>query len=125
MGVFIGYGDVGVWASNRERDAFLDWFADNRYALDDPRRHYCQSEAQQWMGYCIDLEDLIPRGEHLGLTGEEYSAAAVNFRPDVAQLLGIIDSITRGEWLIRIDMEASCKWMTRVRTAQPCWRSTC
>jgi hypothetical protein len=110
MGAFIGYGDVGVWANNRERDAFLDWFADNRCAPGDSRWQYCKSEAQRWTGRCIDLENLIPKGEQLGLTGEEYSQAAVTFWPHVAQLLGIIDSITRGEWLICVDSNAAVNW---------------
>jgi hypothetical protein len=41
MGAFIGYGDIGVWASNSERDAFLDWFAKNRCAFGDARWEYC------------------------------------------------------------------------------------
>jgi hypothetical protein len=110
MGAFIGYGDVGVWATNRERDAFLDWFADNRSAPGDARWEYCKSEAQRWPGRCIDLEDLIPQGEHLGVTREEYSQAASTFWPHVAQLLGILESLTRGEWQIRVDSKAAVHW---------------
>ena len=32
MGAFLGLGKTGVWASNRERDALLDWFAEHRLA---------------------------------------------------------------------------------------------
>jgi hypothetical protein len=110
MGAFIGYGHVGVWANNRERDAFLDWFADNRCVPGDPRWEYCKSEAQRWIGTGIDLKDLIPKGEHLALSGEEYSQAAASYWPQVAQLLGIIDSITRGEWQIRVDSKAANDW---------------
>ena len=110
MGAFIGYGEVGVWASNAERNAFLDWFADNRCALGDARWNYCRSEAQRWTGRCIELAELIPTGELLNVTGDEYSKAAVTFWPHVAQLLGIIHSITRGEWPVRIDSRAAIDW---------------
>jgi hypothetical protein len=110
MGAFIGYGDIGVWASNGERDAFLDWFAENRCSHGDSRWEYCKSDAQRWSGRCIDLEDLIPTGEQLGFTEAEYSRAAVEFWPHVAQLLNIVEAITRGEWLIRVDSRVSIDW---------------
>jgi hypothetical protein len=110
MGAFIGYGDVGVWANNRERDAFLDWFADNRCIPGDSRWEFCKFDGNRWTGCGIDLEDLIPVGQHLELTGEEYSQAEVTFWPPVAQLLGIIDSITRGEWQIRVDSKVAVNW---------------
>lgn len=110
MGAFIGYGDVGVWASNRERDAFLDWFADNRCSPGDSRWKYCKSEAQRWTGRCIDLEDLLPRGQFLGLIPDEHAQAAVAYWPHVAQLLGIIELITRGEWQFRVDSRAAVDW---------------
>ncbi len=110
MGAFLGFGDVGVWANNRERDAFLDWFAENRCELGDTRYEYCKSGAQRYTGRCIELEELFNDGELLELKSEEYSAAAERFWPHVAQLLGIIDSITRREWQIRVDSCASIDW---------------
>jgi hypothetical protein len=110
MGAFLGYGDVGVWASNRERDAFLDWFADHRCLKGDPRWAFCKSEANRWPGCCIELAELIPEGEYLYLTPDEYSHAAATFWPHVAQLLGIVDSITHGDWLIRVDSKAAVDW---------------
>jgi hypothetical protein len=110
MGAFIGYGDIGVWADNRERDAFLDWFAAHRCSEGDARWIYCKSDAQRWMGRCIDLEDLIPQGQILEISSEEYDRAATVNWPDFARLLGIIESITRGEWLLRVDMQASNDW---------------
>lgn len=110
MGAFIGYADVGVWANNAERNAFLDWFAENRCVTGDSLWEYCKFEGHRWNGYCIDLEDLVPKGVHLSLTDEEYSNAAKTFWPHVAQLLGIINSITTGEWQIRVDSKASVNW---------------
>jgi hypothetical protein len=110
MGAFIGYGDVGVWATNRERDAFLDWFAENRCVPGDARWKYCKSDAQRWMGRCIDLEDLLPPGNFLFLTDEERSQAASAFGLHVAQLLHILDSITRGEWELRVDSAEATSW---------------
>lgn len=110
MGAFIGYGDVGVWANNRERDAFLDWFADHRCAPGDSRWEFCKSEGNRWTGCCIKLDTLIPPGEILLITDEEYDRAKATYWPHVAQLLGIIESITRGEWKIRIDSRESIDW---------------
>jgi hypothetical protein len=110
MGAFIGYGDIGVWANNRERDAFLDWFADHRCAIGDARWVYCKSEAQRWTGRCIELEDLLPKSNVFSITDVEYNDAATTFWPHVAQLLGIIESITRGEWRIRIDSGDAIDW---------------
>lgn len=110
MGAFIGYGDVGVWANNRERDAFLDWFAENRCSPGDSRWEYCKSDAQRWTGRCIDLDELLPRGQLLGLTLDEYSQAALTYWPHVAQLLGIIGTISRGDWQIRVDSRAAVDW---------------
>jgi hypothetical protein len=108
MGAFIG--DVGVWASNRESDAFLDWFAENRCAPGDPRWEYCRSEGNRWTGCCIELENIIPVGEVFVLSDDEYDAAAGIYGPHIAQLLGIIESITRGEWQIRCDNKAATRW---------------
>lgn len=110
MGAFIGYGDTGVWASNGERDAFLDWFAAHRCHEGDDRWEYCKSDGQRWSGRCIDLEDLIPKGEVLEITSEEYDQAATEHWPDFARLLGIIESITRGQWHIRVDTKAANDW---------------
>ena len=112
MGAFIGYGEVGVWASNAERNAFLDWFADNRCTPNDPRFEFCRSEGHRWTGCCIELEELVARGETLGLTEAEHSEASKMHSPHVAQLLSIIDSITRGEWQITVDSKAAVDWRT-------------
>lgn len=110
MGAFIGYGEVGVWASNRERDAFLDWFADHRCTPGGARWEYCKSEAQRWTGRCIDLEELIPKGEILEISQQEYTRAAEEHWPHVAQLLRIIESLTRREWQIRVDSKDAINW---------------
>jgi hypothetical protein len=110
MGAFIGYGEIGVWASNSERNAFLDWFAANRCPPGDPRRDFCEGEGNRWSGCCIDLSELLPEGEPLQLTEEEYSQAKDAYWPNLAQLLSIIDSITRREWRIEIDSKAAISW---------------
>lgn len=110
MGAFIGYGDVGVWASNGERNTFLDWFAAHRCIQGDAHWEYCNSEAQRWTGRCIDLSDLIPKGEILEITNDEYAQAVAEHWPDFARLLGIIESITRGDWHLRVDMKESMDW---------------
>jgi hypothetical protein len=110
MGAFIGYGDIGVWANNGERDTFLDWFAAHRCKEGDPRWEYCKSGAQRWSGRCIDLDDLIPKGEVLEITDDEFQQASAEYWPDFARLLGIIESITRGDWHLRVDMKASNQW---------------
>ena len=110
MGAFIGYGDACVWANNRERDAFLDWFADNRCAVDDSRYPFCKSEGNRWTGCGIDLHQLIPQSEVFAITDDEYDQAAATYWPHVAQLLGNVESITEGEWKIRVDSRAAIDW---------------
>jgi hypothetical protein len=110
MGAFLGYGDIGVWASNSERDAFLNWFADNRCTPHDAKWEYCKSEGQRWMGRCIDLEDLIPRGEVLEVTDAERTMATARFGLCMGPLLGIISQITRGEWGHMISSKEAVNW---------------
>jgi hypothetical protein len=108
MGAFIGYGDTGVWVSNAERDGFLDWFAAHRCQPDDAHWEYCMSEGHRWPGCCIPLEELIPRGESFLASEEELAAAATEFWPGLAQLLGVVGQITRGEW--RHDVSKAFNW---------------
>src|SRR5688572_15833578 len=98
MGAFLGYGDVGVWAGNAERDTFLDWFAEHRCASGDARWRFCKSDANRWPGCCIDLSVIIPREDVFKVTPEERAAATAQFGPDFAALLDIIGAITRGAW---------------------------
>jgi hypothetical protein len=110
MGGFIGYGERGVWASNGERNTFLDWFAEHRCAPGDPHWEYCKSGAQRWSGACVELANLIPEGTVFEVSSEEYDRAAIEKWPDFARLLGIIESITRGEWSLEANDRASNRW---------------
>jgi hypothetical protein len=110
MGAFIGYDKVGVWANNRERDAFLDWYAAHRCEPHDVRWEYCKSEAQRWTGCWIQLDELIPRGEIFVVSEIERANAAVEFWPLVAKLLGIISEITRGEWRHLVSSKEAVGW---------------
>jgi hypothetical protein len=110
MGAFLGYDDVGVWASNAERDAFLDWFAAHRCAPGERRWEFCKSARNRWMGCCIELSALIPRGMTFAVTPAEQASAAEEFWPDVGTLLGIVSQITRGEWTHLVGSEEAIGW---------------
>ena len=110
MGAFIGYGEVGVWANNRERDAFLDWYAAHRCTSHDAGWEYCKSEAQRWTGRCMELDELIPRGKVFTVSEAERAAAAAEFWPDVARLLDIISQITRDEWHHLVSSTEAIDW---------------
>jgi len=110
MGAFIGYDKTGVWANNRERDAFLDWYADHRCRPHDERWEYCKSEAQRWTGCCIELGELIPLGELFEISDAERADAATIFWPHVALLLDIISQITRGEWRHSVSSREAIDW---------------
>jgi hypothetical protein len=112
MGAFLGYGDIGVWATNEERHVFLDWFAEHRCGWGDTRWEYCMNEAQRWMGRCIDLDELLLPSEILGLTDDEYKQA-VEFGLVVAKLLRIINATARREWNIRVDSVEATSWRGR------------
>ena len=110
MGAFIGYEDTGVWASNRERDAFLDWFAAHRCQPGDERWVYCKSEAQRWTGRCIELGELIPRGEVLDISDAERIDAITELGPHTARLLGILSEITYGKWHHSVGSKEAVDW---------------
>ncbi len=63
MSAFIGRGDIGIWASNRERDAVLDWFAEYRCSIGDRRWQWCKDGSQRWPGRCIDLTEALQNDE--------------------------------------------------------------
>ena len=69
-------------------------------------------------GSYIDLVDLIPPGSVLKISGEEYDQAAAEYWPDVARLLEIIESITRGKWHLRVDSNESNNWRRDWRVTQ-------
>jgi hypothetical protein len=110
MGAFLGYDNVGVWASNRERDAFLDWFAAHRCSSGDATWQFCKSEGNRWTGCCIELDELIPRGTLFEASREEQASAAVEFWPEVGILLKIVGQITRGEWKHLISSREAIDW---------------
>lgn len=98
MGAFIGYDRVGVWANNQERNDFLDWYAEHRCQRGDPIWDYCKSEGQRWTGCCVDLVDIVPRGQSLIVSDTEYDEAVKEYGPSVAKLLRIIAGIISGRW---------------------------
>jgi hypothetical protein len=123
MGAFLGYEDVGVWASNAERDAFLDWFAEHRCAAGDPRWAFCPSKANRWPGCCIDLSDIIPRGEALEVTSGERTALVAAHAADFAVLLDIVSAITRGEWTHRNGSKEAVHWRPEAKAREAKWRA--
>jgi hypothetical protein len=76
------------------------------------------SEAYRWMGCCIPLNDLIPKGELFEVSDVERSAAILTFGADVAQLLGIISQITRDEWPYTVDSWDAVDWRESKRNIQ-------
>jgi hypothetical protein len=59
---------------------------------------------------CIELAELIPEGTVFEVSSEEYDRAAAEQWPDFARLLGIIESITRGEWPLEANNRTSNRW---------------
>ena len=123
MGAFLGYDDVGVWASNGERDAFLDWFAEHRCAPGDPRREFCTSEGNRWPGCCIELGEIIPRGEVFEITPGERAAAAAEGWPAFAALLDVIAAITRGEWTHLVSSKEAVHWRPEATARLARWQA--
>jgi hypothetical protein len=123
MGAFLGYDDVGVWASNGERDTLLDWFAEHRCTPGDARWEFCKSEGNRWPGCCIDLNDIIPRGEVFSVSPAERSAAAAQHWPDFAVLLDIISAITRGEWTHLVSSNEAVNWRPEAKARGARWQA--
>jgi len=118
MGAFIGYGQRGVWANNRERDAFLDWFADHRCVRGDAAWEFCKSEGNRWTGCCIELSDLIPSDETFSATEAELERAAQDYWPDVVQLIQIIADISRGRWQYAVDSKEAVDWRESITSRE-------
>ena len=112
MGAFIGLGTIGVWASNRERDALLDWFAEHRCSPGDARWEWCKSGGQRYPGNCIDLSELLQANEVFHVTDKEAEAAALIYGVNFGLLLGLVAQVHRGEWLHKVDSSESVRWHT-------------
>ncbi len=103
MGAFIGKSDVGVWASNGQRNELLDWIAENRCSRGDERWQWCKNAAQRWSGRGLDLSELMEAGEGFHVSDSELLAAADKYSPSLAKLLKRVEQISRGEWLHTVD----------------------
>jgi len=110
MGAFLGLGKTGVWASNRERDALLDWFAEHRCFLGDARWEWCKYGGQRYPGRCIQLSELLLPDEVFHVTEAEAEAASLIYGETVDHLLRIVEQVRRGEWLYKIDSTESIRW---------------
>ena len=110
MGAFFGNGQTGVWASNRERDALLDWFAEHRCMPGDPRWEWCKYGGQRYPGRCIQLSELLLPDEVFHVTEAEAEAASLIYGETVGHLLRIVEQVRRGEWLYKIDSTESIRW---------------
>lgn len=123
MGAFLGYDNVGVWASNRERDSFLDWFAEHRSVPGDPCWQFCKSEANRWAGCCIELGEMIPPGDVFQSSPDERAAAAAQYGTDFAALLDIISAITRGQWKHLVGSKEAVEWRPGAIKREARWQA--
>ena len=110
MGAFLGYGDRGVWANNRERDAFLDWFADHRCQPGDAAWQFCKSEGNRWTGCGIELSELLPANVAFGVTEAECEAASQEYWNAIGELLRIVAEISEGQWQHLVDSNEAAEW---------------
>ncbi|WP_166828866.1 hypothetical protein [Thalassoroseus pseudoceratinae] len=110
MGAFIGYGNRGVWVSNDERDAFLDWYASHRCRWDDVRWRFCKHHSRRWPGNGIELGELIPRGERFTVSDFELQRAAAKHDSAVGKLLRVIVDITHAKWKHLADSSEAVCW---------------
>jgi hypothetical protein len=109
MGAFIGYDNRGVWANNRERDAFLDWFGDHRCKNGDVTWEFCKSDANRWTGCGIELAELL--GDHtFTVTDAECESAVQAYWPAVGQLLRIVADISSGRWQHSVSSTEAVNW---------------
>ena len=118
MGAFIGTGDVGIWASNGERNDFLDWFAENRCSPDDTRWQWCKSEAQRWNGRCLDLSEFLPPDEVFHVSEAELREAR-KYGPQMLELLKRVQETASGEWLYTENTNESVTWRPPRLSAAP------
>jgi hypothetical protein len=108
MSAFIGYGEIGVWTTNAERDEFLDWFAANRCEVHDTRWQYCKCPGNRFMGCDLELNDIIPKGRLFEVSEQELADAA-----HLAGLLRVIGQIARDEWHYNASSPQATGWPAR------------
>ena len=109
MGAFIGTGNIGIWASNGERNDFLDWFADNRCSPGDARWQWCKDAAQRWSGRCIDLSEFLRPGGAFHVSEAELLAAQ-QYGDCLPKLLMHLQEISRGEWHYTVTSSEAVRW---------------
>lgn len=118
--VFIGKGDTGIWVSDRERDAFLTWFAENRAGSDDGNcSHVPFSQSQH--RFCLDC--FVPHGQVLRISKPELEAAVKDYWPNFVLLLHIVSNITKGEWLHGIKSREALAWRPKSFASSEKWNS--
>jgi hypothetical protein len=123
MEAFVGYGDIGVWASDSERDAFLDWFMKHRCEPRDSRWEFCWSESNRQAGIRIELNNLVPRGEVLEVSARDRFSVSQKYSPEFVLLLDIIAAITRGEWTHLISSTEAIVWRSEAVVRQAKWQA--
>ena len=114
MGAFIkrrSKGDrIGIWVSNGDRNAFLDWFAEHRCQPDDAEWNFCMCPGNRWSGCGLDLDELLPDQQTLEFTEEELRNSLTHSRSRFARMLHIFAQISKGEWKYSLGSEEAVTW---------------
>jgi hypothetical protein len=90
----------------------------SRIIAGDARWEFCKSEGNRWAGCCIELSEIIPRGDAFAVSPAERSAAAAEHWPDFAALLDIVSAITRGEWKHLVSSKEAVDWRPEAKARE-------
>jgi hypothetical protein len=115
MGAFIersSKGDrIGIWVSNGDRDAFLDWFAEHRCQPHDAEWNFCMSPGNRWSGCGLDLDKLLLSDQQpLELAEAELRDLSPDYQARFARMLQVLAQICTGEWKHHLGSEEAHSW---------------
>ena len=116
MSAFIGKGSPGerpgIWVTNGERDALIDWFIANRCQPQDEPWKLSHEWLKDSSGLGLNLDELPSSWLPLIFSEAETSDAAGTLGQRFATLLRIVAQITRGEWTYTIKSDEAISWWT-------------
>ena len=114
MGAFVGKGASGerpgIWVTNGERDALIDWFIANRSQPQDEQWKLIHEGTKDCTGLGLDLDELPSDWLPLTISEAETNAAVASSGQRFATLLGIIAQISNDEWKYSIRSEEAVSW---------------
>lgn len=95
--VYLYKGQHGIRVTDRERNAFVEWYANHRCRRGSPRWDFAQSTRFRTL-HGVDLEEFLNVDLSFEITTSERTALTAGGHEALIALLEIIDQIIKGVW---------------------------